>query len=379
VKARPLVADSVESLARQVTDLRADGFAPTLAIAFASITHELAEIGRVFLDARIEVFGASSAGEICGTSSGGADAGEHVRERSIVALLCDLDPAAFRIRLAELEGRTSHELGAAAGRWARASFDRGPVLVMATGLTTDGEQIVRGLQSELGRDAAIFGGLAGDDIRFTQTFVFTSRKLSSQGGIVLAFDGDRVALDGVASSGWVAVGAEKTVTKAEGNVVHTIDDVPALDLYKDYLGLELDSDVRIPEYPLQVQRDGYSVLRAALTSLPGTRSLVYAGTVGEGAKVRFSCSPGAEITEQALGEFRALHARVPDPDALILFSCKGRHMALGPLAEDEVGPMQRLWGRPMIGFYTYGEIGRNAAGATDFHNETCVLVTLKET
>ena len=249
---------------------------------------------------------------------------------------------------------------------------------MATGLTTDGEQIVRGLQSEVGAGTPIFGGLAGDDLRFTQTFVFTGRKITSQGGIVLAFDGDRVALDGIASSGWVAVGAEKTVTKAEGNVVHTIDGVPALDLYKDYLGLELDSDIRIPEYPLQIQREGYSVLRAALTSVPDTRSLVYAGTVPEGAKVRFSCSPGSTITEQTLGEFRTLHGRVPDAEALILFSCKARHMALGPLAEDEVVPMQQLWNRPMIGFFTYGEIGRNAEGATDFHNETCVLVTLKE-
>ncbi len=373
MKAHSLAADSVEALARQIQDLRAGGFAPTLAIVFASIKHPLAEVGQVFVDARIDVFGASSAGEMCS-----GDASETVREQSIVALLLDLDPAAFRIRLGDLEGRTSFELGAASGRWARANFDRGPILVMATGLTTDGEQIVRGLQSEVGAGTPIFGGLAGDDLRFTQTFVFTGRKITSQGGIVLAFDGDRVALDGIASSGWVAVGAEKTVTKAEGNVVHTIDGVPALDLYKDYLGLELDSDIRIPEYPLQIQREGYSVLRAALTSVPDTRSLVYAGTVPEGAKVRFSCSPGSTITEQTLGEFRTLHGRVPDAEALILFSCKARHMALGPLAEDEVVPMQQLWNRPMIGFFTYGEIGRNAEGATDFHNETCVLVTLKE-
>jgi hypothetical protein len=41
--------------------------------------------------------------------------------------------------------------------------------------------------------------------------------------------------------------------------------------------------------------------------------------------------------------------------------------------------MQRLWNVPMVGFFTYGEIGRNAGGATDFHNETCVLVALRET
>jgi hypothetical protein len=373
MKAQPLAADSVETLERQLATLRDGEFAPTLAIVFASVTHDLAEVGRVFREAGIDVFGASSSGEIVG---GGA--GDVIRERSIVALLVDLDRSAYGIRLVDQDGRTSHDLGVAAGRWARATFDRGPLVVLAAGLTTDGEQIVRGLQSEMGPDAPIFGGFAGDDWKLTRTFVFTGRKLGSEGILVLAFDGDRVTLDGVASSGWVAVGAEKTVTKAEGNIVHTIDGVPALDVYKDYLGLTNDTDLIIPEYPLQIQRDGYSVLRAALMALPETRSLVFAGTVPEGAKVRFSCSPGATITDQALNEIRAFHHRVPDADALLLFSCKARHFALGPLAEDEVGPMQRLWNVPMVGFYTYGEFGKNAAGATDFHNETCVLVALKE-
>jgi hypothetical protein len=374
MKAQSLAAESVEALGRQIQEVRAGDFSPTLAIVFASIAHEMDAVAQVFRDAAIDVFGASSAGEIV---SGGAS--ESIREGCIVALLLDLDRSAYGIRLVEQDGRTSYDLGVAAGRWAMATFDRGPMLVVAPGLTTDGEQIVRGLQSEVGPDAPIFGGFAGDDFKLIRTYVFTGRKVSSQGVLVLAFDGDRVALDGIASSGWVAVGAEKTVTKAEGNVVHTIDGVPALDVYKDYLGLTSDTDIIIAEYPLQIQREGYSVLRAALLALPGTRSLVYAGTVPEGAKVRFSCSPGVEITDQALSEVRAFHHRVPDAAALILFSCKARHMALGPLAEDEVGPMQRLWNVPMVGFYTYGEIGKNAAGATDFHNETCVLVALKET
>jgi len=374
MKAQTIAGDSVEAIGRQLQALRAEGLAPTLAIVFASVAHDMTEVARAFREASIDVFGASSAGEIVVDG-----AGESIREHCIVALLLELDRAAYGVRLIEPEGRSSHDLGAAAGRWARATFDRGPMLVMATGLTTDGEQIVRGVQSEAGAATPIFGGLAGDDIKFTKTYVFTSRKVSSQAVIALAFDGDRVAVDGIASSGWVAVGAEKTVTSAEGNVVHTIDGAPALDVYKDYLGLASDTDIIIPEYPLQIQREGYSVLRAALTAAPGTRSLVYAGTVAEGARVRFSCSPGVAITEQALGEVRAFHGRVPAADALILFSCKGRHMALGPLAEDEVVPMQRLWNVPMVGFYTYGEIGRNAEGATDFHNETCVLVTLRET
>ena len=374
MKAQPLAADSIETLERQLATLRSGEFTPTLAIVFASVAHDLAEVARVFREAGVDVFGASSSGEII---VGGE--GESIRERCIVALVLDLDRSAYGVRLIEAEGRGSHELGVAAGRWARASFDRGAILIMATGLTSDGEQIVRGVQREAGAETPIFGGLAGDDFRLTRTYVFTGRKVSSEGVVALAFDGDRVALDGVASSGWVAVGAEKTVTSAEGNVVHTIDGVPALDVYKDYLGLSSDTDLIIAEYPLQLQRDGYTVLRAALTSAPGSRSLVYGGTVPEGAKVRFSCSPGVAITEHVLSEIRALRQRAPAADALILFSCKARHMALGPLAEDEVEPIQRLWNVPMVGFYTYGEIGRSAQGATDFHNETCVLVALRAT
>jgi hypothetical protein len=374
MKAQALAADSVAEIERQLQETRGGGFSPTLAIVFASVAHEMADVARVFREAGVDVFGASSSGEIVvGAKS------EAIREGCIVALVLDLDRSAYGLRLVEQDGRTSHDLGVAAGRWARATFDRGPMLVLAAGLTIDGEGIVRGLQSEAGPDATIFGGFAGDDWKLTRTYVFTGRKQSSEGILVLAFDGDRVTLDGVASSGWVAVGAEKTVTKAEGNIVHTIDGVPALDVYKDYLGLTSDTDLIIAEYPLQIQRDGYSVLRAALLALPETRSLVFAGTVPEGAKVRFSCSPGAAITDQALSEVGTLHRRVPDADALMLFSCKARHMALGPLAEDEVGPMQQLWNVPMVGFYTYGEFGRNAAGATEFHNETCVLVALKET
>jgi len=373
MKAQPLVADSVDTIERQLQGLKADGFWPTLAIVFASIAHEMGDVARIFREAGIDVFGASSSGEIVvGTTS------EPIREGCIVALLLDLDRSAYGIRLVDQDGRGSHALGVAAGRWARATFDRGPIVVLAAGLTNDGEQIVQGLKSEIGPDAPIFGGFAGDDWKLTRTYVFTGRKVSSEGILVLTFDGDRVTLDGVASSGWVAVGAEKIVTKAEGNTVLTIDGVPALDVYKDYLGLTNDTDLIIPEYPLQIQRDGYSVLRAALMALPEKRALVFAGTVPEGAKVRFSCSPGAGITEQALSEIRAFHRRVPDADALLLFSCKARHFALGPLAEDEVRPMQRLWNVPMVGFYTYGEFGKNAAGATDFHNETCVLVALKE-
>jgi hypothetical protein len=378
MRARAIAADSPAELRERITAVATADFVPTLAVAFAADTHDFAAVGRVFAEVGVDVFGASSAGEIIV-----GDGGESVRVGAIVASLFDLDRSAYCLRLLKTEDASSESLGDAAGAWARETFARPALLVVATTLTTDGEVIVRRLHAALGPDTPIFGGMAADNMRFVETNVFTGDEVSSRGVVLLALDSDRVAVEGLAVSGWTAVGLEKTVTSAEGNVVHTIDDAPALDVYKEYLGLTnldvgTELGLSIAEYPLQVERGGYSVLRAAMMPLPETGSLLFAGTVPQGVPVRFSCIPGIEITEMALAEMRSLRERTPEADALVLFSCKARHNALGPMAEDEVNPIQKLWGAPMVGFYTYGEIGRTSLGLTDFHNETCVLVALKE-
>jgi hypothetical protein len=374
MQARTVVADAARELAARIEEQQRAGFTATLAVVFASIAHDLDEVRGVFAGKGIDVFGASSAGEI--VVDGGVD--ETIRAQSIVALLLDVQRDSYRLNLIDATDTPSAEAGRAAGRWAAGAFARPALLVVASGLATDGEQVVRGIVNELGADAPVYGGLAGDDVRFQGTFVFTATERSPQGVLVLAFDANEVEITGIASSGWAPVGGERTVTGATGNVVHTIDGEPALDVYREYLGLNEDASIVFPEYPLQLERDGYTVLRAPLMSDPSSRSLVYAGSVPEGATVRFSCAPGAEITEHALADIRTLRERTPNADALLLFSCKGRHMALGPMAEDEVQPIQELWDAPLVGFYTYGEIGKNAVGASDFHNETCVVVTLRE-
>ena len=49
--------------------------------------------------------------------------------------------------------------------------------------------------------------------------------------------------DGKSLDGWEPVGVAKMVTRAEGNLVHTIDDQPALELYRKYL------DINLPDAP----------------------------------------------------------------------------------------------------------------------------------
>ncbi len=38
-----------------------------------------------------------------------------------------------------------------------------------------------------------------------------------------------------------------------------------------------------------------------------------------------------------------------------------------------------VWGAPMAGYFSYGEIGGPTSGSCDFHNETCMLLAVRET
>ena len=54
-----------------------------------------------------------------------------------------------------------------------------------------------------------------------------------------------------------------------------------------------------------------------------------------------------------------------------------RHLALGPMISQEIALVTKKWNAPIIGFFTYGEIGTNNKKC-DFYNQTYSLVQLTE-
>jgi hypothetical protein len=83
MKSRVFSVTSVEQIEPRLQDIRQEGLAPTLAIVFSSVTHDLNELRTVFTKYDIEVFGASSSGEITN---------DEIHEESIVVMLLDEKP-----------------------------------------------------------------------------------------------------------------------------------------------------------------------------------------------------------------------------------------------------------------------------------------------
>jgi hypothetical protein len=365
-------ATSVQEVESHLVEAFKDGLKPTLAIVFSSPAHDLKELGAVFARHDVDVFGASTAGEILN---------DEVHEESIVAMLLDIGREFYSLGMFDGKDKSSLQIGQSVAEWAKNVYDNPAFMVVSGGIRANGEHIVNGIIDEMGRQVPLFGGLAGDDLRLQETFAFDGSRVTSNGVMALIFDGNVIGLQGVAFSGWKAIGTSKTVTRAAGNIVYEIDHEPALDVYKKYLDVGDDPTGAVSlaaEYPLVLNRDdGSSVIRAPF-NINQDKSLVYAGSVPEGAKVRFGMAPGIEIVDHAIEQMSEFKGQTPRSDAMVLFSCKARHMALGPMVEDEVSAVHKLWDVPMVGFLTYGEIGPALHGGCDFHNHTLVPVLIYE-
>jgi len=370
MNAKVVSAETPDELDVEIQKFISNGFTPTLACVFCSVAQPLEKILSIFAERHIAIFGCTSSGEIAGLDA---------FEESIVVMLFNLPTDAFRIKLFDGMYKTSYQVGQEVATWAQKIFNAPALLVLSAGLQADGEAFVHGVIVTMGYEAPLFGGLAGDDLKMQGTYTFTEKEITGLGVLALALDNVKIEVNGLAVSGWKGIGTIKTVTRAEGNVVYTIDDHPALDVYSRYFNINLGDDQTLAaEYPLQVMReDGSFVLRAAMIINPD-KSMVYAGTVPQGSQVQFSMPPSTEIIDFAIQNLSHFKQDTTNADALILFSCKGRHLALGPMIEDEIDSIFHLWEAPMVGFFTYGEIGPTKAGRCDFHNNTLTLVTLRE-
>lgn len=372
MQAKNFHADSVSSLENQLQKYTAADFSPTLAFVFASISHDLDEISNLFDKYDIKLVGCTTSGEFVN---------EEVSDKAMSILLLDMKKENFFIHFSEEKDTVLAAKNATLE--AKETFQNPALIVFSGGISTNGDDIIKGV-SEIG-NYPLFGGLAGDDFKMQSTFVFTNNKKSDKALLFLVIDKEKVDIAGLATSGWKAVGTPKIATKAEGNILYTIDNEPALDVFLKYFDIPAPTDRRKDivsevgmKYPLQVQRDGYTTLRAPLMA-NDDGALILAGEIPQGSSMFFSMPPDFDVIDQSVEDLGSLKNTFPEADAIVLVSCAARQNALGPMIEGELEGIQKLWNAPLIGFFSYGEIGTmNGASVCDLHNETVSLIVLKE-
>ena len=378
MKAKSIKGKSTKEIKEAVEQSLSDGFKPTLAILFLSIAQDRNAISNLLDSKDIAVFGVTTNGEFID---------EDPETQSIVILLLDMKQEHFKIYLEEYPNNNYREVAQNIALKAKDEFKKPAFFIAACHLETDAEQLLLGFEDTIGKHVNVYGGMAGDDYTFSEQSVFTNGQETSRGTLVLALDEDNIKIKGVATCGWKAVGTEKIVTKSEGNHVYTVDNIPVLDITTKYGGLENvtpeNEDLLLEiaaNFPLQLQRDkGDPVMRPGLVIDWNDRSFYCSGTVAQGSKVRFSLPPDFDVMDKVIKGVQNLKdTDMPEADALVVFSCAGRILSLGPLMNQELEGIKNVWNVPMVGMFSNAEMARATGGNLEMHNLTTCCVALKE-
>lgn len=264
------------------------------------------------------------------------------------------------------------------------------VVLLPDGLTGDCTLLLSELQQLLGRNVGIVGGTSADAMEMKRTYQYCGTRIASDSVVALAIRG-RGQLRFAVSHGCEPIGLDRVVTKADGSWVYSIDDLPAWQVLKEYLGEDtedLNAD-GIAHVCLGEQTnekapgfDSPLIIRVPLKLDKENGALFFpGGGFTNGKRIRLTRRDPTRVRRSAenTAKLIASWGDGAKPALMLQFDCAGRGRVLfGTCVADEiVKPLQQQLGDnvPWVGFHTYGEIAPLEQQAR-YHNYTVVLAAL---
>ncbi len=260
------------------------------------------------------------------------------------------------------------------------------VLIFSDGQKVLGTDLIQGLYKNISKDVTISGGLAGDGTNFGTTLVGYNDKIESGQIIGIGFYGDSISIGCGSMGGWDSFGPERVITKSKGNTLFELDNKPALDLYKEYLG---EKSKELPAaallFPLSIrQKDSNeeAIVRTIASLNEEEKSISFFGDITQNAlgrlmKANFSnLVDGASIAAQSSKDILGV-----EPELAILISCVGRKLVLGVKIDEEIESVRSILtpNTKICGFYSYGELAPSAIGFDcSLHNQTMTITLFSE-
>lgn len=250
------------------------------------------------------------------------------------------------------------------------------IIAFGDGLHLNGEEFVNGV-SHIAPDVVLSGGLAGDNGKMQNTYVFDKKRILDAGVVAVALHSTTLHVTTKYSFDWTALGKKLKVTKAIKNRVYEIDGMTTVDIYAKYFGHEVAN--QLPqvgiEFPLIFEQNGVEIGRAVLLK-HNDGSLSFAGNIPEGTFVRFGVGNVERVLQSIHYNIDKLTQEMQyESESIFLYSCMARRRFLKEDASDELEVLKQLG--PVFGFYTYGEFYHNQ-NSNQLLNETMTLLSLSE-
>lgn len=321
---------------------------------------------------------------IIGCSTAGEISDVRVQDQTVSLTAIKLDKVSHRRESVKIESmKDSYKAGRTLAKKIDGE-DLQHVIVLSDGLNVNGADLVSGLRSKL-EDVSITGGLAADGSDFQNTFVIDNDTICDKMVVAVGFYGKDLKVGFSSKAGWDSFGIERVVTKSHKNVLYELDGLPALELYKSFLGEEaknLPSSGLLFPLSMRDKENSQPVIRTILSVNEADQSLTFAGNIHQGSYVRLMKANIDRLINGAEDSAKGATKNFEDSaDLSILISCVGRRLVLKQLVEEEVEAVRDVIGdqTKITGFYSYGEIAPfGKFSPCELHNQTMTITTLSE-
>jgi len=352
----------------------------TIIMIFASLSEdkvkeEVLKIDNIF--SRSVIIGASTSGEIFQ---------DEVFDDTIVISISKFQSTKLQhLSCNTINNETSYTDGVGIAKKLYENDLKG-IFILSDGLKTNGSKLTQGISSVLKSSIVVSGGLAGDKDRFEKTWVIENGMLKEFTICAVGFYGENIYFEAASKGGWNTLGLSRTVTKSKDNILYELDDKPALQIYKRYLG-EKAKDLPASGllFPLELKENANaqeSKVRTVLSIDESSQSITFAGDIPQNSKVTLMKAnfnrlvAGAEKSAESLN----LSKYNNEPLLCIAVSCVGRKLLLKSKIDEEIEAVKDVLPKNtnLIGFYSYGEISPLESGLCDLHNQTMTLTAIWE-
>lgn len=319
-------------------------------------------------------------------STAGEIVGNQVYDNSVSVTAIEFEKSFFKISRANIlaHHQDSFELG-------KALFEQLPkenlqhIFIISEGSFVNGSALINGLEENNTQNIKISGGLCGDNERFEKTLVAYNETPKEGEVAIIGLYGDSLEVTASSCGGWMPFGPERTITKSKDNILYEIDGLPALDLYKKYLGEKaLDLPHSALLFPLNIKAEGkyLPVVRTILNIDEDEKSMIFAGDIPEQSKVQLMmASVDAIVVGAGEAAKKAMQNQKNKPQIALLVSCIGRKLVMAQRTEEEVEEVLDIIGAQTLttGFYSYGEIAPfQSQDSCELHNQTMTLTLISE-
>ena len=237
----------------------------------------------------------------------------------------------------------------------------------------DGEELLDGINS-VNSDVIVAGGVAGRAKFKDKEYVFTEEGIENNAVVAVSLEGEELCVNNFSNFNWIPIGKEYVVTETEGKIIKSIDDIPATDFYKKYIGITNKNKVsRIgARFPLMVKKKNIYLSRT-IVRFTEDQGIILTSKINTGEKIRLGYGDMYEIIKGSDSLYESIND-IP-VESLFIYSSTSRRMFLKKTADVEILPLSNS--SSTSGFYMKGEFN-HINKANMFFTDTMTILTLSE-